>query len=66
MGANSDKPECGTCGSTDRIWRTCAGPRCATCPCEAEKHGQHVYDYEWNGECCYVKDGQVIVEKVDR
>lgn len=62
--ATNDGPTCGTCGATEKIWQTCVGPRCPACPCEAEKHGQHVYDYAFNGERCYVKDGQVIVEKV--
>ncbi len=65
MGATDDKPECGACGATERIWRTCVGPRCPTCPCTATKHGSHVMDYEWNGERCFIRDGQVVIEKLE-
>jgi hypothetical protein len=64
MGATDDKPECGACGATERIWRTCVGPRCDACPCEAPKHGQHVMDYAWNGMRCFVRAGEVVYEKI--
>lgn len=66
MSGTVERAECGVCGATEKIWRTCVGPRCPACPCDAENHGRHVYDYAFNGERCYVRDGKVVVEAVGR
>ncbi len=58
------RPVCGGCGATAKLWQTCVGVRCPACPCDAPKHGSHTYDYEFNGERCYVKDGAVVVERI--
>ena len=41
---STEKPSCGNCGATERLWQTCVGVRCPACPCTAEKHGQHIMD----------------------
>jgi len=62
---STETPSCGSCGATERLWQTCVGVRCDACPCDAEKHGQHVMDYAFNGERCYVtEDGVYVVEKL--
>jgi hypothetical protein len=54
---------CERCGATEKLWQVCGKKvLCKDCPCEAERHGKHVYDYEFNGERCYLKDGTYIIE----
>jgi hypothetical protein len=58
-------PVCESCGATEKLWQVCNNVVvCKDCPCEAERHGQHVYDYEFNGERCYQKDGEWVIEKL--